>query len=49
MADRKYYVIKTKKNLVKKVAVLLKSDFKRQIYKDIIDGFKNKTLYTEVY
>lgn len=48
MADRKYYVIKTKKS-GKKVAVLLKSDFKRLIYRDIIDGFKNKTLYTEVF
>lgn len=48
MADRKYYVIKTKKS-GKTVAVLFKSDFKRPIYKDIIDGFKNKTLYTEVF
>ena len=48
MVERKYYVVKTKKS-GKQVAVLFKSDFKKPIYESIIDGFKNKILFTEVY
>ena len=48
MKIRRYYVVSDRKS-GKRIVTLLKDDFKRSIYADVVEGLKNKKYKIEVF